>query len=170
MARKSRRLFIAGAMAIGFGAVGVGVAATAAQQLPPAPRGPRGDRVRAPARAAQRSAPLVRSPGETAAQYRERVLDAAKPGHRTGDYARDTRGKPITVGGRTVALPADAYVEGLTTNVLCVPERPCPETPFYTIRRGKSWLNVAVRSGKILAEGPALGEEGAFNSLKEAFR
>jgi len=155
------------AVAVALGAAAAGVFVTTAQQQPP---GVRSERARPLAGAVQRPPVPTRVPGETDAQYRQRVLDAAKSGGQTFDYARDTRGKPITVGAKTVQLPPDAYVEGITTNVLCVANRPCPETPFYTVRRGGSWINVAVRSGTILAEQTAPGEDHVFDFLKEALR
>lgn len=136
-----------------------------AQGLPP-PKG-----TPAPVRPAAFPKPAEpRRPGETEEQYRQRALREANPGGRTYNLAAETRGKAIDVGGRKVQLPPDAYVEGLVTNVLCVPERACPETPFYNIRQGKSLINVAARSGRVISEHVAPGEELAFEFLKEALR
>jgi hypothetical protein len=164
---KLRHPALIAAVAVALGAVAAGGLVTTAQQQPP---GVRGERARPVAGAIQRPPVPTRIPGETDTQYRQRVLDTAKSGGQTFDFARDTRGKPIAVGEKTIQLPPDAYVEGMTTNALCVANRPCPETPFYTLRRGGSWINVVVRSGAILAEQTAPGEERVFDFLKEALR
>ena len=106
--------------------------------------------------------------GETPEQYRQRLL--REGGGKVYDIREETRGKPVTLGGKTVQLPPDAYVDGMVTHVLCGGSPEACETPFYNIRRGRSLINVTVRTGRILSEHIAPGEEGAFDFLKEALR
>jgi hypothetical protein len=79
-----------------------------------------------------------------------------------------TCGAEIAVGGWKVQLPPDAYIEHLIISVNCVVGQPCPEAPYYSLRRGKSTVGVSIRSGARFGERIAPGEEGAFDFLGEA--
>jgi hypothetical protein len=81
-----------------------------------------------------------------------------------------TRGAVIHVAGREVQLPPDAFIERSVAAVLCGGGLPCPETPFYILRRGNSTVSVSLRSGARFDEQIAPGEEGAFDFLREATR
>lgn len=98
----------------------------------------------------------------------------ALPGNPYGNTASVsgelTRGSSITVRGVTVRLPADAYVQARVEAVLCSPGQPCPETPFYVLRRGPSTITVAVNSGAILREETSPGDDVAFQFLKKALQ
>jgi hypothetical protein len=78
-----------------------------------------------------------------------------------------TRGAVINIAGRTVQLPPDAYIEENMAFVQCVEGLPCPEAPYYRLRRGESTVGVSLRSGARFAEKIAPGEEGAFDFLAE---
>ncbi|MBW4575871.1 MAG: hypothetical protein KME08_11365 [Aphanothece sp. CMT-3BRIN-NPC111] len=87
----------------------------------------------------------------------------------------EAKGKPIRVAGIDVQLPPDAYVEYSIVDALpCGPNLVegvnCAEVPFYWLRRGNSRIGVSVNSGTMFREQIALGEEGAFDFLREAFR
>lgn len=106
-----------------------------------------------------------RLPGETEQQYQARV----SVGSTVINLARESRGKPITIAGRTVQLPPDAYLYGIVAGVMCVEGAgQCPEAPAYVIKRGNSVINVVPRNGKIQGEYVAPGEEGAFDFLRES--
>jgi len=80
-----------------------------------------------------------------------------------------TKGCNIAVAGKVIKLPDDAYVEARADCILCIAGFTCPQTPFYTIARGNSRLEVDY-SGKIWSEEIAQGDEGAFDFIKEALR
>jgi len=165
---KSRRPLVVAATALALIGVAGAAAITAAQQ--PAPVIVRPARVDEAGRPASAPTPLPTIAGETREQYRQRLLaQAQRAGGQIHDIRQDTRGKPITVGGKTVQLPPDGFVYGMVTDVLCAPGRTC-ETPFFIIQRGNSQVNVGVHSGRILEERLAPGEERAFDFLKEALR
>jgi hypothetical protein len=79
--------------------------------------------------------------------------------------ADQTRGRPITIAGRTVQLPADAAVKGeVVTGGPC---REC-DLPAYLIERRHSRINVGIRTGRINGQAIARGEEHAFDFLHQA--
>lgn len=141
----------------------LGGTAVQAQLVPP----PRGTPVPPPR---PRAAPAVPPPLAEPATPQQRERWLLERGGTIGDIAAETRGATIVLGGRNVQLPPDSYVDGVVTHVTCGPVRPCPETPFYNIVRGRSRINVEVRSGRIISEHTAPGEDGAFAFLKEALR
>ena len=118
--------------------------------------------------APSRATAIPTLPGETREQYRQRLLQQG--GGRIYDIRDETRGKRITLGGKSVQLPPDAYVDGIVTDSLCAGIRTDCEVPFYNIRRGSSLINVGERSGRVISEHLAPGEERAFDFLKEALR
>ena len=81
-----------------------------------------------------------------------------------------TKGMTITIAGKKVKLPDDAYIEYYVTEGIPSPGARMPDLPLYVIARGKSMISVSRGSGKIDREIVALGEEGTFNFLKEALK
>ena len=79
-----------------------------------------------------------------------------------------TKGARIRIADKPVQLPSDAYVGAYIPQVECVRGRICPDPPLYEIRRGSSSITVEARSGAILDERTAPGQEGAFEFLKPA--
>lgn len=79
----------------------------------------------------------------------------------------ETAGSVVTLGGRSVQLPPDAYVTGEVTHNNCLPG-PCPETPALIIRRGNSTIYVGIRSGLVddSASQVIPGEAHLFEFLK----
>lgn len=73
----------------------------------------------------------------------------------------------IRIKGIDIKLPDDAYVEGLVMEV-DVFKGQTPELPYYIIVRGSSRISVTERTGRILREVTAPGEENAFDFLKKA--
>lgn len=80
-----------------------------------------------------------------------------------------TRGKPITIAGRRVQLPPDAYIAGTTDFLHCVGNN-CPDIPSILIQRGNSRVYVGTDSGKVFVSHIAPGEERNFDFLAEALR
>jgi hypothetical protein len=116
-------------------------------------------------------------PGETEEQKRERILrEEFERGGRIINLAAETRGQLVTIAGRQVRFPSDAYVEGWITNISCLavdskrPAEPCAEAPAYHIRRGQSSISVGALTGRINGEQLAPGEEHFFDFLKDALR
>lgn len=124
--------------------------------------------------------PTRPTPASLEEVLRRRAEDeAALPGRRTSPTLSgpETRGKPIFVVDRVVQLPPDAYVESAGFLIgHCIRVDPqCPQGSLrgnhWLIRRGNSTISVLYSSGAItFRETIALGEEGAFNFLKEALR
>jgi hypothetical protein len=83
----------------------------------------------------------------------------------------NTVGQPITIAGRIVQLPPDAYVEGTTVNSRCPGEQrtDCAEA-YLVIKRGWSQVLVGSKSGRITGRNEGSGEEGVFDFLDEALR
>ncbi len=90
-----------------------------------------------------------------------RATDAAAP-------RQPTRGNLLRIQGRFVQLPADAYVQREITETTCTGSEQCAQIPIYEIVRGNSTVAVSGRSGAILSEEVAPGEEGAFDFLRSA--
>jgi hypothetical protein len=86
----------------------------------------------------------------------------------------DRKGQPVTLGGKRIPLPPDAYLEEVVVSMNCAPlpgtAAVCPELPLAVIRRGQSRLFVSMRSGKISHEQTVAGEESAFHVLRAALR
>ncbi|MBM3156157.1 MAG: hypothetical protein FJ004_02600 [Chloroflexi bacterium] len=103
---------------------------------------------------------------------RERALEENREngGFEYSTSGPSTMGSTISVAGKMIKLPDDAYVEYWVVFIECSVGTSCPQTPFYIIARGDSRLAVEQISGKILNEEIASNEEGAFNFLKEALR
>ncbi len=76
-------------------------------------------------------------------------------------------GSVLTIAGKRVQLPQDAFVDRYTISVLCVEHDACPQTPILQIKRGNSTIAVSAPSGTIVEERTAPGEERAFDFLKE---
>ncbi len=81
-----------------------------------------------------------------------------------------TKGMTITIAGKKIKLPDDAYIEYDVSSVTISPGKTGPETPYFVIARGNSRILVPQHSGKIYSETIAPSEEGAFNFLKEALK
>jgi hypothetical protein len=85
--------------------------------------------------------------------------------------ADQTRGQRITIAGKAIQLPADAYVRAEVVDALCAPElaaqagKACPEVPAYDIVRGKSRIVVGVKTGRVNWREFAPGEERCFDFL-----
>lgn len=77
----------------------------------------------------------------------------------------ETKGATITVAGKNIKLPDDAYWDGIAMEVSCLNEVPCAQTPIIGIVRGKSEIGVSINTGQIAGEKVAPGEEGAFAFL-----
>lgn len=82
----------------------------------------------------------------------------------------ETAGSRIHISRRTIQLPPDAFVNAYVVSILCPPDVSCPETPYYSIKRGNSSIGISARFGIIFSETIASGEEGAFDFLKETLR
>lgn len=83
-----------------------------------------------------------------------------------------TRGKEVTIAGRKVQLPEDAYVEGISWN-MCIVGEPCHPVTFGIVR-GTSTVGVDAQTGEILYNTLKPTEEQlidreAFQFLEEAF-
>ena len=87
---------------------------------------------------------------------------------RRREIGYQTAPRRIHVAGRDLELPQDVFVEYWIATAVCVVGGPCPEAPYYVIRRGNSTIMVSVRSGTLRDEKIAPGEEGAFDFLKAA--
>lgn len=124
-------------------------AATLAQQLPPAPRA--GSLPTPPVPAVRLSVPTP-------------LPDPTGPAL---SYAELTRGKPITIAGRSIQLPHDAYVNARADIIDCLPGYYCGDPPEYQIVRGSSRVWVSINSGKVRVGHIARGEESAFDFLYE---
>lgn len=81
-----------------------------------------------------------------------------------------TKGMTITIKGKKVKLPNDAYIEYYVTEGIPSPGAKMPELPILIIARGNSRIDISKGSGTINRETIAPGEEGAFNFLKEALK
>jgi hypothetical protein len=92
----------------------------------------------------------------------------AQGGRRVVLSGPQTRGSTITIAGRQLALPTDAWIESLILAGTCA--GPCPELPLYQIKRGNSTISVGIPTGRINGEQIAPGEEGAFDFLKAALK
>ena len=74
----------------------------------------------------------------------------------------------IVIAGVEIHLPEDAHIDGFISKALCRPGSTCARLPWVVIRRGESKIWVSIPTGVIDREVLALGEEGAFDFLKEA--
>jgi hypothetical protein len=81
-----------------------------------------------------------------------------------------TRGKRITIAGRSVQLPSDAFIIGTSHLVNCGGGTECPDFPSIVIQRGKSTVWVGTDTGRIVNRSIAPGEDSQFNFLREALR
>jgi hypothetical protein len=61
----------------------------------------------------------------------------------------EIRGATISVAGKTVHLPADAYISDYEQYIQCVVGQACPDPPIYELRRGASSVRIAAQSGTI---------------------
>ena len=136
-------------------------ASAATPSQPPSPSaGTPPDSTPAPPPFAERPPHLVQPPSLTPEEEIERRRKSGS----------QTTARRIHVAGRDVELPPDAFVDTYIITVLCVVGRPCPEAPYYVIRRGNSTIVVSRRSGTLRDEKIAPGEEGAFDFLKPALK
>jgi hypothetical protein len=108
----------------------------------------------------------------TAAEVEEWVQKMLEENRNNGGFdiitvGPTTKGCNISVAGKIIKLPDDAWVESRADRIECTMGYSCPKTPFYTIARGDSRIEVDY-SGKIWSEEIAQGNEGAFDFLKEA--
>ena len=172
--RRLRRIGIAAVLGftmVGFAAAGMVVAA---QQLPPRPVG-------APVRTpppelVEKAGNLPPPPAALLEQQRREHKNELIGTPRVYDIAVESRGKPVTIAGRQVPLPPDAYVSGILSHVLCDPARlaelgkTCPETPALIIKRGNSTIIVGIASGQVSQETIAPGEERTFDFLRGVAR
>lgn len=123
------------------------------------PEAPRGDRPTLTFAEEQRTreaagveltrAAIVSGPGQTAA-------------------GKHTAGSVITVAGKSVQLPADAWVAEYAAMGQCPAgsATPCPEVPFMVIQRRTSTISIGLRTGKVNWENTVPGEEDAFDFLR----
>lgn len=95
---------------------------------------------------------------------RERALQ--QPGASVAVSGPSTMGSQITLRGRQVQLPADAYVYAYVVTVTCESGKPCPPTPLYVVERGQSRLSVAQPTGQIVQEQVAPTDSNPFDSIK----
>jgi hypothetical protein len=159
---------VAGVLAVLVVALGVSVAIVVAAPPPPSPSKPPppqpGDFSPAP--------PAIFGP-KPATPEEERQLRAKIERESSGIgnivAGPQTAGKTIILRGMPVKLPTDAHVERYILEVLCSGPS-CPETPAYVIRRGNSTFAVSEKSGVIIEEHTAPGEERVFDFLREALR
>jgi hypothetical protein len=63
------------------------------------------------------------------------------------NFPEETRGKLITVAGKQVQLPEDAYIEGVMVAVEPVPGRTPVKPPVVILRRGESGVAVEDATG-----------------------
>lgn len=82
----------------------------------------------------------------------------------------DTRGAIITVAGKKVKLPDDAYIKHFIVEILCAPGQKCLQAPVYVVGRGNSEIAFSARTGEIGQEKVAAGEQGTFDFLKRALQ
>lgn len=138
-----------------------GAAAAGAVQIPPRPPSTPSP--------APTSAPAPRTTPNLQEERRQRAeILQQKPSTVTAVAGPETRGSTIRLAGKVVTLPSDAYVSRYIIEGLCPPGQKCPELPIYEIRRGNSTIMVSAKSGAIIEEKIAPGEEGAFDFLKRA--
>lgn len=152
---RSRRtaiaLVVGGAALVGLAVSGLATVRALQPTLPPVPTVvPRSAAPADPAEERRRAVEALQDP-------RNRVVEVSGP---------STRGSAIQVAGRVVQLPPDAYVETYTISATCLPGKPCPQAPLYTIRRGQSKLTVSQPSGVVVEEKVMPGEEGVFESIR----
>ena len=89
---------------------------------------------------------------------------------KTPAYGPSRKGATVAIKGINIKLPDDAYIEGLVAAAMGVVGQTPPETPYYVIVRGNSRVLVTERTGRILREILATGEENAFDFLKRALQ
>ncbi len=111
-----------------------------------------------------------RTPEEDDA-WREQIMEE---GRNRGEFpyrlsGPETMGAKISVAGKTVKLPDNAYVKEWIVSALCEAGSPCPQGPIYVIARGNSQI-VIDSIGQIFREEIASNDEGPFDFLKEALR
>ncbi|MDF2629225.1 MAG: hypothetical protein K0R39_3056 [Symbiobacteriaceae bacterium] len=79
-----------------------------------------------------------------------------------------TLGALVSIGGRKIQLPADAFIAKFVVGIDCMPGGPCPdELPFLILARGQSQVWVGPRTGRIFHERTAPGHDQAFAFLRE---
>jgi hypothetical protein len=78
-------------------------------------------------------------------------------------------GGVVTVRGKPVVLPPDAYVSVLIVSILCG-DAICPEPPVIEITRGNSRMSVSTPTGRVVSRTLAPGESSAFDFLKDALQ
>ena len=76
-----------------------------------------------------------------------------------------TRGAIITVAGKKIKLPDDAYIDSLITIVEPLPGVPTYATPIYVISRGKSKVSISAPTGQLVFERISSEEKGIFDFL-----
>jgi len=89
----------------------------------------------------------------------------------TPTVASEFEPRRLTIAGKIIELPADVEVDRRIGEILCVQGTPCPidELPFIILRRGESRADVSEKTGRIVFEKIAPGDEGAFAFIREAF-
>jgi hypothetical protein len=138
-------------------------------ELPPSPHATITPFTVGTVRPLRTSIPGTMSEQEMDALKRSVMATAEAEGSRTVALSGPrTRGSTITIAGRRITLPPDAWVESYIVAGTCA--GPCPELPLYQIKRGNSIISVGIPTGRINGEQVALGEEGTFDFLKEALR
>jgi hypothetical protein len=110
------------------------------------------------------SIPLGTPPEAIDKIFRE---SGATPVYATGPQ---TAGAEIVISGKRVKLPLDATLDGVIVELFgtCTPS-PCPQTPIYTIKRGKSLVWASV-DGTLDESLIAPGEDSLFDFLRNALR
>ena len=110
--------------------------------------------------------PPAKSKEEAIAQIDQRRKELGlKPGIVQSTSGPSTRGAQISVAGKIIKLPDNAYIEVRITSTTCGKE-PCLKAPIYSIIRGKSRIVFSAVDGEVDREEITPGEEGAFDFMK----
>ncbi|MBI4287424.1 MAG: hypothetical protein HY671_03210 [Chloroflexi bacterium] len=115
--------------------------------------------------------PPAKSKDEVIARLRQWEKDTGRPpGKIAAASGPETKGVTITLAGKKIKLPEDAFIEHNIVDVVSPPGGPRIETPVLVLRRGNSTISISVPSGKVHEEKLAPGEEKAFDFLRKALQ
>ncbi|MBM3948436.1 MAG: hypothetical protein FJ312_04190 [SAR202 cluster bacterium] len=122
---------------------------------PPSPT-PRADTQPIDLREAQAEAQRLRE--EFLEQHKDKMFDVSEI-------------RTLELRGKAIELPPDVRVTGIISHILCVsPGCSEEELPYIQLERGNSIASVSAKTGRIVEEKIAPGEEGAFDFIREAMR
>ena len=120
---------------------------------------------------ATKTYPQPKSHEEAIAALRQLEKDTGRaPGKIIAASGPETKGITLTIAGKKIKLPDDAFVEHNIVDAVGPAGGPRIETPVLVLKRGNSTLSISVTSGKIHEEKLAPGEEKAFDFLKKALQ